>query len=496
MNQEKKKALVIGAGIGGIAVSVRLALKGFEVEVFEANAYAGGKLSEFWLEGYRYDAGPSLFTLPENVEEIFLLAGRKPSDYFRYQALDPVTKYFWDDGTRLYAHAQKEKFADEVAQKLGEKKDTILKFLAESKIKNDLVGELFLKRSLHKSSTFLNRKALKAILKIHKLDAFRTMHQANFATFEKPKTVQIFNRYATYNGSSPYLAPATLNIIPDLEFGKGAYLPEGGLFSITKSLLQLGEELGVKYHFGSPVTQILLENNAKNKNRIKGIKVGEKTIAAEVVVSNMDIVQTYRKLLPHFPAPEALLEQPKSSSALIFYWNMNKKFPELDVHNIFFSNDYEKEFREIFKNKTIIDDPTVYIFISSKKIPTDAPAEGENWFVMINVPHNDGSQDWDTLIAKARENILQKLEKNMIEAVRPHLIAERILDPRSIEARTSSFGGALYGNSSNNRYAAFLRHANFSQTVQNLYFCGGSVHPGGGIPLVLSSAKIVADLVN
>jgi phytoene desaturase len=495
MNQIKKKALVIGAGIGGIAVSVRLALKGFEVEVFEANPYAGGKLSEFWLEGYRYDAGPSLFTLPENVEEIFLLAGRKPSDYFRYQALDPITKYFWDDGTRLYAYAQKEKFAEEVAQKLGEEKNNVLKFLSESKVKNDLVGDLFLKRSLHKISTFFNKKALKAILQIYKLDAFRTMHQANFATFEKPKTVQIFNRYATYNGSSPYLAPATLNIIPDLEFGKGAYLPEGGLFSITKSLQQLGEELGVKYHFSAPVSEILLENKSKNKNSVRAIRVGGETIKADVVVSNMDIVQTYRKLLPHFPAPEALLGQPKSSSALIFYWNMNKKFPELDVHNIFFSNDYENEFRQIFKNKTITDDPTVYIFISSKKIAADAPPTGENWFVMINVPHNDGSQDWDTLIEKARENILQKLERNMIEAVRPHLTAERILDPRSIEARTSSFGGALYGNSSNNRYAAFLRHPNFSQQIQNLYFCGGSVHPGGGIPLALCSAKIVADLV-
>jgi len=208
----------------------------------------------------------------------------------------------------------------------------------------------------------------------------------------------------------------------------------------------------------------------------------------------MDIVPTYRKLLQDFPAPEMVLRQERSSSALIFYWGIKQKFQELDLHNIFFAKDYVSEFKNIFEYHSISDDVTVYINITSKDVLQDAPAGHENWFVMVNAPCNT-NQDWDEIIQRTRNNILNKLSKQLGVDIAPLIVAESILDPRSIESRTQSYQGSLYGAASNNQFAAFLRHPNFSKRIQNLYFCGGSVHPGGGIPLCLLSAKITSELI-
>jgi phytoene dehydrogenase-like protein len=243
----------------------------------------------------------------------------------------------------------------------------------------------------------------------------------------------------------------------------------------------------VNFRFTTAVSEILIV-----KGKAIGIKVGDESFLADTVISNMDMVNTYRKLLPGQYSPHKLLNQPKSSSALIFYWGIKAEFKELGLHNIFFSANYEAEFKAIFKDKTLFDDPTVYINITSKLKPDDAASASENWFVMINVPHND-NQDWDALIAAARMAILSKLSKALGRNIVDLIEQEDFLDPRRIESRTSSFGGALYGNSSNTKYAAFLRHPNKAPSIKNLFFCGGSVHPGGGIPLSLLSAKQMVD---
>ncbi|MCS6796459.1 MAG: phytoene desaturase family protein, partial [Raineya sp.] len=476
----KKTACIIGGGIAGIATAIRLACKGYAVEVFEANAYLGGKLSEIRLGAYRFDAGPSLFTMPHFVEELFQIARKDIKNYFSYEKLEIVCKYFYEDGTIIEAYADKKRFAEEVQNKTGEKAEKILQYLQKSAKKYEITANLFLKRSLHKISTWLCADAFKGYKNLHHLQIFKTMHQANSEFFKDKRLVQLFNRFATYNGSNPYETPATLTIIPHLEHNIGAFIPKGGMYAITKSLVRLAEDLGVKFHLQSKVDKILLE-----KERAVGISVGGKELNFDVVVSNMDIVATYKYLLPEVPAPTKILEQPKSSSALIFYWGIHKTFPELRLHNIFFSQNYEAEFEHIFQKKTIYHDPTVYVNIGSKYEPTDAPEGSETWFVMINTPNNTG-QDWDGLIAQARKNILSKLSRMLKTDIESLIEVEGILEPRSIEAKTFSTQGALYGNSSNNRYAAFLRHANFSRKIKNLYFVGGSVHPGGGIPLCLS----------
>jgi phytoene desaturase len=490
MQKESQKAIIIGAGIAGIALAVRLACKGHLVEVYEANAYPGGKLSALQLGDYRFDAGPSLFTLPEEVDKLFRLAGEEPSAHFRYHKLPVSCKYFYEDQTIVNAYANPEDFAEELHRKLGVERKRVLAAYQNSKSLYSLLRKLFMERSLHSWKTWLNPAAFRAYGQLPRMDFFRSMHKANSHMLKNEKATQLFNRYATYNGSNPYQAPATLNIIPYLEMGIGAFFPEGGMHSITKSLYALAQRLGVELHLSSPVEKIQLDGR-----KAKGIIVNGRLHTADMVISNADMLSTYRKLLPQFPAPRRLLEQPKSSSALIFYWGIKHSFPQLDLHNIFFSKHYQREFKHIFQLGSIDQDPSVYINITAKQHKIDAPPGCENWFTMINVPNNSG-QDWDSLIKEARGNILKKLSRILNTDIEKHIEYEQVMDPRLIEAKTSSAMGALYGNSSNSKYAAFLRHANKSRRIRNLYFCGGSVHPGGGIPLCLLSAKIAADLID
>jgi phytoene desaturase len=398
--------------------------------------------------------------------------------------------YFWEDGKRLKAYSDLDAFAQEVENKLGEPADHVRQALRKSAFIYDHLAPLFMHRSLHKLSTWTNPQALKSYLKMGKLGIFSTMNGANESQFKEPKLIQLFNRYATYNGSDPFQTPGTLNIIPHLEFNIGAFFPKKGMQDITQSIYKLALELGVKFHFGQKVQEIIVQDGTAT-----GIKSGNITHLADQIVTNMDMVNAYKTILRNQKQPTKLLNQPKSSSALIFYWGIKGHFPELDLHNILFSENYRDEFEHIFQKGTITSDPTVYINITSVYKQDDAPEGCMNWFTMINVPNNQG-QDWDALIAEARKNILSKISRILQTEIEPLIEVEDVLDPRTIESRTSSAQGALYGNSSNNMFSAFLRHANFSSSIPNLYFCGGSVHPGGGIPLCLLSAKIMTEIMN
>ena len=280
-----------------------------------------------------------------------------------------------------------------------------------------------------------------------------------------------------------------MSMIPHLEQYYGTFFPEGGMHSITKSIYQLALDLGIEFHFNSKVEKIIVQ-----KKKAVGIFCNNKEYLADYIISNSDVVTTYRNLLKGQKSPEKTLQQPRSSSALIFYWGIKKEFPTLDLHNIFFSEDYKEEFEHIFEKNNVYKDPTVYINITSKENKDDAPKGCENWFVMVNVPSNTG-QDWDRIIEKTRVAILRKLSASLSGNMEDLIEFETVLDPRLIESKTMSYQGALYGASSNNKFAAFLRHPNFSQKISNLYFCGGSVHPGGGIPLCLLSGKIVSELI-
>ncbi|MFN3916485.1 MAG: 1-hydroxycarotenoid 3,4-desaturase CrtD [Flavobacteriales bacterium] len=488
--KKTEEIVIIGAGVAGLAAAIRLQKTGYKVTVVEANSYPGGKLTAFNLGAYRFDTGPSLFTMPHYVDDLFLFCGNNPRDYFRYKRKNESCRYFWEDGTYMVAAANNEKFATVVESTLGVSRSVVLKKLHKSKEQFNLVGELFLEKPLHKPSTWLTKDVARALIRLGKFNLFSTMNKANEKELKHPKLVQLFNRYATYNGSSPYKAPALLNMIPHLEHGVGTFIPEGGMHSITASLFKLAQEQGVVFRFSERVEEIVIENSA-----VVGVKTSLGIVTAKKVVSNMDVSPTYRKLLKTIKPPEKTLNQERSSSALIFYWGIKNPFAQLGLHNILFSDNYKAEFESLFDEKVLFDDPTIYINITSKDIPSDAPEGCENWFVMINVPENIG-QDWDNLIPIYRKRILEKISRVLKKNVEELIEVEDILDPRKIELRTSSLGGSLYGTSSNNRSAAFLRHTNESKFIKGLYFCGGSVHPGGGIPLCLMSGKIVSELIS
>jgi len=484
----KKRAVIIGSGVAGLACSIRLAARGVDVTVLEANAYPGGKLTAFELNGYRFDAGPSLFTMPQWVLALFELAKEDPNVHFKYKRKTVACHYFWEDDTQFFAPSNRDEFAAKAAQTFGVNPQKILSYFKRAEKKFKLTRSLFLEQSLHKLKTFLSLDTLKAIVHLNTYQLHTTLHQANRSHFKNPKLVQLFDRYATYNGSSPYETSGMMTLIQHLEQHYGTYIPEGGMHQITLSLFALAKRLGVQFHFDTRADEILTKNN-----QVEGVKAGEKFYPADQVVSNMDVVPTYAKLLPQHPAPQKIMKQERSSAAVIFYWGITKEFPQLDLHNIFFAKDYQAEFEAIFKDKKIAEDCTVYVNITSKDVPQDAPKGCENWFVMINTPADYG-QDWEALVQRLRTQVLTKLSKRLKTELEPLIACEEILTPPLIEKKTQSYKGALYGSSSNKAMAAFLRHPNFSQQIQNLYFCGGSVHPGGGIPLCLLSAKIVDEL--
>ena len=483
------KAIVIGSGIAGLASAIRLRKKGYQVEVFEANEYTGGKLHAIREEGYRFDMGPSLFTMPHLIDELFELHNLNPRDHFNYHQKETVCNYFWDDNTTLTAPADEEAFVNIAAERFNTPKDKLTSYLASNKEKYNLTADIFLNKSLHKWSTYLSFDTLKSLIQAYKLNLSSTLNQVNENYFENKKLVQLFNRYATYNGSSPYKTPGIMSLIPHLEMHYGTFYPEGGMHAISQSLYRLGESLGVTFHLNEGVNQIITKDG-----KALGVSTVKGNYEADIVVSNMDIFSTYKRLLPGSKHPQKILEQERSSSALIFYWGIKGKFPELDLHNIFFSEDYQKEFTMLFEDKDLYEDPTVYVNITSKEDSNDAPEGCENWFVMVNAPGNFG-QDWEKLKVQAKKNILLKLNRILDRNIEELIDFETVLEPITIEEKTSSHRGSLYGTSSNSKFAAFLRHANFSSDYKGLYFCGGSVHPGGGIPLCLLSAKIMTDLI-
>ncbi len=444
-------------------------------------------MAELRLGSYRFDKGPSLLTLPYLIRELQQLA-KFPKE-LEVIRLKNITNYFFPDGTVVRANSDPQAFVRELTEKLGENHEAVNKYLEKSKFYYESTFDLFLNQSLGRWQNFISWKTLRGLLRSPRLGLLTSMHQQNKRSFQNAKTVQIFNRYATYNGSNPYRAPALLNQIQHLEFGDGAYLPANGMRAIADYLYEMAIYAGVSFRFNMPVERIELEHG-----RVKGLLSNKVLHETDLVLCNTDIHFAYNNLLPKKYYPHKLLSQEKSSSACVFYWGVKNSFPQFGLHNILFSADYRQEFKHLFEEEKPFNDPTIYINITSKIVPTDAPPGFENWFVMVNVPHNTSGRRPD-YIDHLREQVVHKINSVLKTNITEWIEQESTWDPFGIEQDTSSFGGSLYGNSSNSKFSAFLRHHNFHPAIKGLYFAGGSVHPGGGIPLCLLSGKISSDLI-
>lgn len=462
----------------------------------EQQSIPGGKAGSEAYGEYRFDTGPSLLTMPYVFDEIFQEAGRKREEYLTFRKLDPICNYFWKDGTRLAAPGDADHLPDAIETATGEPAVHVRSYLEHAERVHNAAARLFLRHSLHDRTTYRSREFRQSLRQVGRIDAFRTLDSRHRTMFDDPRVVQLFNRYATYNGSSPYRTPATMSIIPFVEYTHGGYAVEGGIHAISRQLLRLAQELGVEVLFSCPVERINW-TGAGRRRRVTGVALGDGTeLTADIVVSNVDVSETYPKLLGDTSARQLRRYRgfEPSSSGLVFYWGMNRRFDDLSVNNIFFSDDYPAEFADLFDSKRCPADPTIYVNITSKVTPSDAPASGENWFVLINAPYTNG-QDWDAETRRSRAVILRRIGSALDCDLESHIAVERVMTPADIEVRTGSHRGALYGISSNSATAAFARHRNRSKEYRGLYFCGGSAHPGGGMPLVLLSGKIVADLV-
>ncbi len=484
----KQNAIIVGAGVAGLACAIRLQKQGYDVTIFEAADTPGGKIKSYQWQDFRFDTGPSLLTLPHLVDEIFELCGKNPRDYFQFIQLPLVTKYFYSDGKIVDSYSDPIKFANEAHQKLQVNPNIVTSFLNTQKKTYQLLAPIFLENPIHIFSRLLRIKNIPALIKISNPVLLFSMNFVNSYIFKNNYLVRIFNRYGTYNGSNPYKMPSLFNIISHLEHNQGAYLPSQGMFAIVDALHKIAIEIGVKFNFNSYVDSILVANNTAY-----GVQSNGQKHQANVVVSNMDINFSYKKLLSSQKAPKIHLNTPQSSSALIFHWAIQTTTPILDVHNILFADNYKEEFGYLFDKKLLYFDPTIYLYISSKCVSNDAPAGSENWFVMINVPHIT-DQNLQIDIIEARTCIIAKINRFLKINIEANIIHENITTPQSLQNTTHSYLGSLYGGSSNTIISAFLRHPNYS-AIKKMYFCGGTVHPGGGIPLCLLSAKITSNLI-
>ncbi len=482
-------AVVIGGGLGGLAAAVHLASAGRHVTLLEQSSQLGGKAGTKTVDGYRFDTGPSLLTMPHVFDELFSSVGRSRSDYITFVPLSPLTGYWFHDGTFLRSDTI-EPFVSTLEEQLGVPSYESRAFFSYARRLYEQAGTVFLNHSLHEWSTYRSARVLSSLLRIWQIDPMRTMEQGIRRYTSSPQALQLFCRYATYNGSDPYQAPATLNNIAYVEHGLGGYAVKGGIYQIVKGLETLLKELGVTIRLNSRVDEITTV-----KGRVTGVLCGKEEIPASVVISDVDVLTLYTDLLKDSDAPLAKRYRrlSPSTSGVVFFWGMDRVFSDMGVHSIFFSKDYQKECYRIHREAQIPEDPTVYVNITSKVTPSDAPPGGENWFVLVNTPPDDGRR-WDVEAPQLRRHVISRISREVGLDITPHIRSESLLTPADIARETGSWRGSLYGISSNSRAAAFMRHPNRSRRYRGLYLCGGSVHPGGGMPLALLSGKIAAQL--
>lgn len=482
--------VVVGAGLGGLSAAIHLAAAGREVVILERNPYVGGKMAEWRQGGYRWDLGPSLITMPFVFEELFAVAGRQRSDYLTFHPVEPATRCFFPDGTVLDLNRDLPRLVAQLATLGAGEVEGYLKFLAYAARLYRITAPLFLfEEPPHWGS--LRKASLSDLLGF---DGWRTMAQAIRSYVRSPYLRQILEMFATYVGASPYRAPAAYNVIAHVELNQGVWYPQGGVYRIAEALSRLATELGVDLRLGQAVEAIEVQGGAVSAVRLEN---GER-LPASAVVANLDPLTVYERLLPLLPAVVRRLaswrKAEPSLSALVVLLGVRGEHPTLTHHNEFFSSDYPKEFHEIFSLGIPPSEPTIYLSVTSKATPGDAPPGCENWFLQINVPALSPRWDWSQQGEAYIERLLERLAHFGYD-VRNQLEVCRVLTPQDWESLTGARRGALYGFAANHRLAAFRRPHNRSAEVRGLYFAGGTVHPGGGVPLVILSGKIASRLL-
>ena len=511
-----KSITIIGAGIGGLSAAIRLAAQGHHIRVLERQPQVGGKLNQVIMDGFTFDTGPSLITMPYVLHDLFHIANRRVEDYLDLVPLDTTCRYFYRDGQVLNAWRDHERLAAEFARFSPHDGAALADFIRYARTIFEAAADPFLYNSLggpldvlgtfihyvqqgHASLAGTDQgtlyERLQAVLAAL---SPATLDRCVRGFFEDEHLRQLFDRYATYNGSSPYQVGAVYSIIPYVELADGGWYPCGGIYTLAQALEKVARELGVEFEMNCDVRRILVE-----RGEARGVVLADgRVLRSDSVVANSDVVTTHRELLsPAISSKRHLhrLEQLEPScSGFVLLLGTAKEYPQLEHHNIFFSDDYREEFTDLFEHKVPLRNPTIYICATTRTDPSQAPAGHENLFILVNAPYLTEKSDWKRTAPAYREQILDQLASYTqidLSDLREQTVCQAIITPEDFKQRYGANAGSIYGLSSNSRMAPFLRPGNRSQTIRGLYFVGGSTHPGGGVPLVMLSGKIVADLI-
>ena len=485
-----KKIIVCGAGIGGMVSAILLSAKGHEVRNYEKNDEPGGKMGEIRRDGYRFDTGPSLITMPFVFREFFDEIKREMTDYFELTEIDSSCRYFWSDGTVFNSYTDKAKSEEELKNVFGDDtSDSYFRYLEYAKIFYNLSLEDFIGSDIN-IRNYLSKEGIKNLFR---LISGRSVNDLSNKFFKEKKLKQMMDRFATFSGSTPFLAPQFFSVIPYIENEYGAWYVKGGIYKIAEGLRRLCGEFNVEIHYGCELKDI-----SQNNKKITSLKFRSKdgktleTDKFDTVVSNF--TNSLRIMDKDY-----FKNDDWANSAFIIKAGMKKKFSELSHHNIFFADDYEKEYIDIFEKKIPSDDMTIYISISSKTDLNDAPAGCENWFIMVNAPYLNPGTDWTEKYSRDYCNrIIDRLNRFDIVFggnIHDHIEFCDIFTPGDFKNKYNCENGSIYGLSSNTLYTILKRPKNKSDKFDNLYFTGGNTHPGGGVPLCFQSGRIISTLI-
>lgn len=481
--------VVVGGGIGGLAAGIHLALAGHHVRILEKNERIGGKLNLLVSDGYTFDTGPSLFTMPWVVRELWAAAGRNADDVLEIRPVDPVCRYRWRDGTSWDHRTALPDLLAEINRLEPRDTQAFFRFMAWAGEIYRVTAEPFLLAPFQGIRDFITPRFVRDIAA---LDPLHTVAQAVDRFFTSPHLRQVFYRYATYNGSSPFRAPATFCVIPYIEFVEGGWYLGGGMYSLARAMENLALDLGVEIETSAEVVDVDIRNRQACGVRLAG---GRQVVADRVVI-NVDALHGLR----HLVAPEQrrvftnrrVERYEPSCSGFVLMLGIDRDYPELAHHNIFFSPDYPSEFKAIFDLGVPAPDPTLYVAVTARSDAGHAPVGHLNLFVLVNAPATNTRFDWEREAHGYRDLVVQRLERAGLTDLHRHIRFERCITPADFAQHYGAWRGALYGPASNTKNAAFVRPPLRSPDVERLYFAGGSTHPGGGIPLVMLSGRAVA----
>jgi phytoene desaturase len=485
------RIIVIGSGFGGLAAAIRLQAQGHQVTVVEKLDKPGGRAYVFEQDGFTFDAGPTIVTAPWLIDELFALTGRPTDDYVRLVPLDPFYNIRFEDGSVFHYNGDKEALVRQVAAFNPADVDGYLRFRAKA-------WEIFNVGMPLIDKPFLTMGSMARALP----DLVRTRADKSVAALadqhiQDPRLRQVFSFHPLLVGGNPYRASSMYALIHKLEQQWGVLFAMGGTGAMVRGFVQAFEDLGGTIRYDSEVAEILLPPGVR---RATGVRLADgETLSADAVVCNGDVVQAHRTLLPAWARPsmsDAKTERLRLSMSLfVIYFGTNRQYPDIAHHEIIMGPRYRELLEDIFERKILADDFSLYLHRPTATDPTLAPPGHDCWYVLSPVPHLGGNVDWEAAGERYRDRIMQYLEDRYLPGLQASIVTERRVDPRYFADRLNSFKGNAFGLEPVLTQSAYLRPHNVSPDIPNLYFCGAGTHPGAGLPGVISSGKIVAELI-